>query len=41
MKERLMAFAASLIAKSGRLSAKPLCVVFFHQPKVPAQFLEK
>jgi cyclic lactone autoinducer peptide len=41
MKDRLLAFAASLIAKAGGISVKPLCVGWFHQPKVPAKLLNK
>jgi cyclic lactone autoinducer peptide len=41
MKGRLLAFAASLIAKAGGISVKPMCVAWLHQPKVPDKLLNK
>lgn len=41
MKGKMMNLAALLVAKVASISAKPLCVFLFHQPKVPSQLINK
>jgi cyclic lactone autoinducer peptide len=41
MKAKLMKVAASLVSLVASLSAEPLCVFVFHQPKVPDRLINK
>jgi cyclic lactone autoinducer peptide len=41
MKSKLLAFVASMISSAASVSVKPLCIFFFHQPKVPDKLINK
>ena len=41
MKGKLLAFSAKLVKLVASISAGPLCVAIFHQPKVPAKLINK
>lgn len=41
MKSKLMKAAASLVSLVASVSAEPLCMFIFHQPKVPDKLANK
>jgi cyclic lactone autoinducer peptide len=41
MKNRLFALSAKLVEKVASLSVGTLCLVIFHQPKVPVRLIHR
>lgn len=41
MKSRIMKITASLVSLVASISAEPICIFIFHQPKVPDRLINR